>query len=62
MSKEIGTMLFEHFSSLTSTDQWHSDSGYGANRSMTAIVYHKKNGEDSRVKITIDGLDDGQKE
>ena len=62
MSKEIGTMLFEHFSSLTSTDQWHSDSGYGANRSMTAIVYHKKNGEDSRVKITIDGLEDGQKE
>ena len=62
MSKEIGTMLFEHFSSLTCADQWHSDSGYSANRSMTAIVYHKKNGEDSRVKITIDGLDDGQKE
>lgn len=58
MSKEIGTMIFEHFSSLTATDQWHSDSGYGANRSMTAIVYHKKNGEDSRVKITIDGLND----
>lgn len=58
MSKEVGTMLFEHFSSLTSTDQWHSDSGYQANRSMTAIVYHKKNGEDSRVKITIDGLND----
>jgi hypothetical protein len=56
MSKEVGTMLFEHFSSLTSTDQWHSDSGYQANRSMTAIVYHKKNGEDSRVKITIDAL------
>ena len=58
MSKEIGTLIFEHFSSMTSTDQWHSDSGYGANRSMTAIVYHKKNGEDSRVKITIDGLND----
>lgn len=56
MSKEIGSLIFEHFSSLTSTDQWHSDSGYGANRSMTAIVYHKKNGEDSRVKITIDAL------
>ena len=58
MSKEIGSLIFEHFSSLTSTDQWHSDSGYGANRSMTAIVYHKKNGEDSRVKITIDALND----
>ena len=58
MTKEVGTMIFEHFASLTATDQWHSDSGYGANRSMTAIVYHKKNGEDSRVKITIDGLND----
>jgi len=58
MTKEVGTMIFEHFASLTATDQWHSDSGYGANRSMTAIVYHKKNGEDSRVKITIDALND----
>lgn len=57
MSKEIGTMLFEHFSSLTCADQWHSDSGYSANRSMTAIVYHKKNGEDSRVKITMEEID-----
>ncbi len=56
MSKEIGTMLFEHFSSMTSTDQWHSDSGYGANRSMTAIVYHKQYGEDSRVKINVDAV------
>ena len=56
MSKEIGTMLFEHFSSLTSTDQWHSDSGYNANRSMTAIVYHKQYGEDSRVKINVDAV------
>jgi len=58
MSKEVGSMYFEHHGSLTATDQWHSDSGYGANRSMTAIVYHKKNGEDSRVKITIDALND----
>ena len=62
MSKEVGSMQFSHWGSLTATDQWHSDSGYGAERSMTAIVYHKKNGEDSRVKITIDGLENGQKE
>lgn len=60
MSKEVGSMQFSHWGSLTATDQWHSDSGYGAERSMTAIVYHKKNGEDSRVKITIDGLNDGK--
>ena len=52
-AREVGSMHFEHFGSLTSTDQWHSDSGYGAERSMTAIVYHKDSGEDSRVKIKV---------
>tara|TARA_R110000823_G_scaffold73246_1_gene168819 strand:- start:59 stop:1237 length:1179 start_codon:yes stop_codon:yes gene_type:complete len=57
-AREIGSMHFEHWGSLTSTDQWHSDSGYGAERSMTAVVYHKDNGEDSRVKITVGALDE----
>lgn len=57
MSKEIGSMQFSHWGALCATDQWHSDSGYGAERSMTAIVYHKKNGEDSRVKITMEEID-----
>ena len=52
-AREVGSMHFEHFGSLTSTDQWHSDSGYGSERSMTAIVYHKQTGEDSRVKIKV---------
>jgi hypothetical protein len=58
-AREIAGMHFEHHGSLCSTDQWHSDSGYGAERSMTAVVYHKQSGEDSRVKIKVD---DGQKE
>jgi len=58
IAREIGSMHFEHWGSLTSTDQWHSDSGYGAERSMTAVVYHKDNGEDSRVKITVGALDE----
>jgi len=53
-AREVGSMHFEHWGSLTATDQWHSDSGYGAERSMTAVVYHKKNGEDSRVKIKVE--------
>jgi hypothetical protein len=56
MSREVGSMQFSHWGSLTATDQWHSDSGYGAERSMTAIVYHKKYGEDSRVKINVDAV------
>ena len=50
--REVGSMHFEHWGSLTATDQWHSDSGYGAERSMTAVIYHKERGEDSRVKVT----------
>ena len=57
VSREYGSMQFSWFGSLTSTDQWHSDSGFGSERSMTAIVYHKKYGEDSRVKITVEALD-----
>lgn len=56
MSREVGSMQFSHWGSLTATDQWHSDSGYGAERSMTAIVYHKQYGEDSRVKINVDAV------
>ena len=52
-AREIGSMHFEHWGSLTATDQWHSDSGYGAERSMSAVVYHKDSGEDSRVKIKV---------
>jgi len=55
VAREVGSMHFEHWGSLTATDQWHSDSGYGAERSMTAVVYHKDNGEDSRVKIKVEG-------
>lgn len=57
-AREVGSMHFEHWGSLTATDQWHSDSGYGAERSMTAVVYHKDYGEDSRVKITMDAINE----
>lgn len=57
-SREVGSMHFEHWGSLTATDQWSSDSGYGAERSMTSVVYHKEHGEDSRVKITFGGINE----
>jgi len=52
-AREVGSMHFEHWGSLTATDSWHSSQGYGAERSMTAVVYHKDTGEDSRVKIKV---------
>lgn len=54
-AREVGSMHFEHWGSLTATDSWHSSEGYGAERSMTAVVYHKDHGEDSRVKIKVEG-------
>jgi predicted phosphodiesterase len=52
-AREVGSMHFEHWGSLTCADSWHSSQGYGAERSMTAVVYHKDTGEDSRVKIKV---------
>ncbi|MDA7745051.1 helix-turn-helix domain-containing protein [bacterium] len=57
VEREYASMQFSWWGSLTSTDQWHDDQGYGAERSMTAVVYHKDYGEDSRVKITMEEID-----
>jgi predicted phosphodiesterase len=55
-SVEIGGMLCETFQALPAGDAWHSDSGYGAKRSMSAIVYDKVHGEVQRHKVSIDQL------
>tara|TARA_R100001440_G_scaffold65434_1_gene86297 strand:- start:4651 stop:5829 length:1179 start_codon:yes stop_codon:yes gene_type:complete len=57
LKREVSSMHFEHWGSLVATDQWHDDQGYGAERSMSAVIYHKRHGEDSRVKITMEQLD-----
>ncbi len=51
--RELGSMHFEHWGSLCPPDQWHDSQGYSAERSMTAVIYHKQKGEDSRVKIGV---------
>ena len=53
---EIGGMLCETFQALPAGDAWHSDSGYGAKRSMSAIVYDKEHGEIQRHKVGIGQL------
>ena len=57
-SVEIGGVLCETFQALPAGDAWHSDSGYGAKRTMTAIVYDKKHGEIQRHKVGIGQLED----
>lgn len=53
---EIGGMLCETFQALPAGDAWHSDSGYGAKRTMSAIVYDKEHGEIQRHKVGINQL------
>jgi predicted phosphodiesterase len=53
---EIGGMLCETFQALPAGDAWHSDSGYGAKRSMSAVVYDKEHGEIQRHKVGIGQL------
>ena len=54
---EIGGMLCETFQALPAPDAWHSDSGYGAKRTMSAIVYDKLYGEIQRHKVGIGQLE-----
>ena len=56
-SVEIGGMLCETFQALPAGDAWHSDSGYGAKRTMSSIVYCKQFGEIQRHKVGIDQLE-----
>ena len=53
---EIGGMLCETFQALPSPDAWHSDSGYGAKRTMSAIIYDKQHGEVQRHKVGINQI------
>ena len=57
-SVEIGGMLCETFQALPAGDAWHSDSGYGAKRTMSSIVYCKEFGEIQRHKVGIDQLEE----
>lgn len=52
-AQEIGGMLFESWGVLPPPDAWHSDSGYGAERSMSCVVLHKDSGEDIRYKVKV---------
>lgn len=56
VSVELAGCQFEHHQALGSGDAWHADSGYGAKRTMTAIVYNKQHGEVQRHKVGIGQL------
>lgn len=55
-SVEIASCLISTYQALPAGDAWHSDSGYGAKRTMSAIVYDKEHGEIQRHKVGINQL------
>jgi hypothetical protein len=50
---EMSGVTVESFQSPVAPDAWHVAQGYGANRSVQAINYHKADGEISRNKVNI---------
>ena len=56
-AREIGGMVVESWNVLSPVDNWHADSGYGSDRSMTCVVLHKEYGEYIRHKVGIKELD-----
>jgi len=52
-AQEIGGMMFESWGVLPPPDAWHSNSGYGAERSMTCVVLHEERGEEVRYKVKV---------
>lgn len=52
-AQEIGGMMFESWGVLPPPDAWHSNSGFGSERSMSCVVLHQEHGEDIRFKVKI---------
>jgi regulatory Fis family protein len=50
---EMNGVTVESFQTPVAPDAWHTDMGYGANRSIQAITYHKTDGEIMRQKVNI---------
>jgi len=55
-AEEIGGVTVESWNVLPPNDAWHAGMGYGASRSMSCVLLHKKHGEHSRYKVGIDQL------
>lgn len=56
--EEIGPLQFEVWHPLAASDQYHADSLYGADRSITSVVYHKKYGEVGRTVCDLQMIRD----
>ncbi len=56
--EEYGGAIFESWNILAPPDAWHAASGYSSSRSMSCIVLHKDYGEEGRLKVNIERIQD----
>ena len=56
--EEHGGALFESFNILAPADAWHAASGYSSSRSMSCIVLHKDYGEEGRLKVNTERINE----
>ena len=56
--EEHGGALFESFNILAPVDAWHAASGYSSSRSMSCIVLHKDYGEEGRLKVNTERINE----
>ena len=47
-------VTIESFHTIAPTEIWHADSGYGAERRVTMITYHKEHGEVNRMSPSVE--------
>ena len=47
-------VTIESFHTMAPTEIWHADSGYGAERRVTMITYHKEHGEVNRMSPSVE--------
>ena len=56
--QEIGAIVFEVWSPLVASDQYHADNLYGAGRAITSVTYDKRYGEIGRNVCSLQRVRD----
>ena len=54
-AKEVGPVRVESFNTPAAKDAWAAGGGYRSGRSMSAITFHREDGEMSRHRVNIPG-------
>ena len=56
--KDLTGCEVETHRTLAAGDAWHRHQGYRAMRDMKVITYHRERGEESRIRVGIEQLEE----